>query len=112
MLICSPDDLEVGYEKVYVRDEPDIFIHVKDVCYGYKYPNGYAIGGQIIGKGSYTLRHLTHLDPETGAGKTGPEYTVGAQGVEVEFNTRDFTYKILKAYSVIDEEKYSIRKRH
>lgn len=105
VLICSPDDLVVGYERVYVREEPDAFIEVKDICYGYKYPNGYAIGGQIIGKGTYTLRHLTNLDRHTGIGKTGPEYTIGAQGVEVEFNTKDFTYKILKAYSVIDAGK-------
>jgi CO/xanthine dehydrogenase Mo-binding subunit len=102
VLMCSPEDLEVGNEMVYVRDEPDIFIHVKDVCYGYKYPSGYSIGGQIIGKGQYTLRHLTHINPETGAGKPGPEYSVGAQGVEVEFDTIDYTYKVLKAYSVID----------
>lgn len=102
VLMCSPDDLEVGNDKVYVRDEPDTFVHVKDVCYGYKYPHGYSIGGQVVGRGSYTLRHLTHIDPETGAGKPGPEYAVGAQGVEVEFDTRDYTYKVLKAYSVID----------
>ncbi|WP_332697889.1 xanthine dehydrogenase family protein molybdopterin-binding subunit [Halalkalibacter lacteus] len=102
VLMCSPDDLEVGNEMVYVRDEPDTFINVKDVCYGYKYPSGYSIGGQVIGRGSYTLRHLTHIDHETGQGKPGPEYTVGAQGVEVEFDTRDYTYRILKAYSVID----------
>ncbi len=102
VLTCSPDDLEVGYEKVYVRDEPEIFVNVKDVCYGYDYPNGNTIGGQVIGKGTYTIRHLTHLDPETGIGKSGPEWTVGAQGVEIEFDKTDYTYKILKAYSVID----------
>ncbi|WP_100401207.1 xanthine dehydrogenase family protein molybdopterin-binding subunit [Bacillus sp. FJAT-44742] len=102
VLMCSPDDLEVGNEMVYVRDEPDTFVHVKDVCLGYKYPNGYSIGGQVIGRGNYTLRHLTHLDHENGVGKPGPEYSVGAQGVEVEFDTRDFTYKIIKAYSVLD----------
>lgn len=102
VLMCSPDDLEVGNEMVYVRDEPNIFIQVKDICYGYKYPNGYSIGGQVIGRGQYMLRHLTHLDHETGVGRPGPEYTVGAQGVEVEFDTRDFTYSVLKAYSVID----------
>lgn len=102
VLLCSPDDLEVANEMVYVRDEPETFLHVKDICYGYKFQNGYGIGGQIIGKGYYKLRHLTHIDHETGVGKPGPEYTVGAQGVEVEFDTRDYTYKILKAYAVID----------
>ncbi|WP_025026510.1 xanthine dehydrogenase family protein molybdopterin-binding subunit [Caldalkalibacillus mannanilyticus] len=105
VLMCSPDDLEVGNEKVYVRDEPDTFIDVKEVCHGYKYPSGYSIGGQVIGRGHYILRHLTHIDHETGVGKPGPEYTVGAQGVEVEFDIRDYTYKILKAYSVIDAGK-------
>lgn len=102
VLMCSPDELEVGNEKVYVRDEPDIYIEVKDICYGYKYPHGYAIGGQVIGRGEYMLRHLTHIDPKTGVGRPGPEYTVAAQGTEIEFDTRDYTYKILKAYSVID----------
>lgn len=105
ILMCSPDDLEVGNEMVYVKDEPDIFIKVKDICCGYKYPNGYGIGGQVIGRGQYILRHLTHLDRETGVGRPGPEYTVGAQGIEIEFDTRDYTYKILKAYSVIDAGK-------
>ncbi|MTI55852.1 xanthine dehydrogenase family protein molybdopterin-binding subunit [Geosporobacter ferrireducens] len=102
ILMCSPDDLEVGNEMVYVRDEPDIFIKVKDICFGYKYPSGYSIGGQVIGRGQYSLRHLTHIDHETGVGRPGPEYTVGVQGVEIEFDTRDYTYKVLKAYSVID----------
>ncbi|MBM4763626.1 xanthine dehydrogenase family protein molybdopterin-binding subunit [Bacillus sp. B15-48] len=105
VLICSPDDLDVGNEKVYVRDEPDTFIQIKEICHGYKYPTGYSIGGQVIGRGTYTLRHLTHIDHETGKGKPGPEYTVGAQGVEVEFDIRDYTYKIVKAYSVIDAGK-------
>ena len=105
VLICTPDDLEVGNERVFVRDEPETFIPIKEICYGYKYPNGYSIGGQIIGHGTYTMRQLTNLDKETGIGKTGPEYTVGAQGVEIEFNSRDFTYKIINAYSVIDAGK-------
>lgn len=102
VLICSADDVEVANEAVFIRDEPETSIPVQEICYGYKYPNGYTIGGQIIGRGTYTLRQLTSLDKETGVGKTGPEYTVGAQGVEVEFNTRDFTYQMIRAYSVID----------
>ena len=102
VLTCSAEDLEVGYEKVYVRDDPSTFVYIKDVCYGYQFPNGHSIGGQIIGKGNYTIRHLTHLDSQTGKGKTGPEWTVGAQGVEIEFDTIDYTYKLLKAFSIID----------
>jgi CO/xanthine dehydrogenase Mo-binding subunit len=102
VLLCTPNDLDVAGGKVFLSDDPTNFLEIKDVAYGYKYSNGYAIGGQIIGTGNYILRHLTHLDHETGIGKLGPEWTVGAQGVEVEFDTRSYTYKIVKAYSVID----------
>lgn len=96
------EDMEVGYEKVFLRDDPDINIPVKDIGYGYTFPNGNTVGGQIIGSGTYTLRHMTRLDKETGAGKPGPEWTVGAQGVEVEMDTRTYRYRLLKAVSVID----------
>ncbi|OEF96302.1 xanthine dehydrogenase family protein molybdopterin-binding subunit [Desulfuribacillus alkaliarsenatis] len=102
VLVCAAEDLEVADGKVFIRDEPSVFCHIKDIAYGYKNPNGNAIGGQIVGRGDYILRHLTHMHHETGAGKPGPEWTVGAQGVEIEYDTRTYTYKILKAYSVID----------
>lgn len=102
VLVCSPDELEVGYGKVYVRDEPALYCKIADIAYGYKHPNGNAIGGQVMAQGNFMFRHMTHLDRGTGAGKPGPEWTVGAQGVEIEFDTRDYNYRIVKAYSVID----------
>ncbi|MDQ6597355.1 xanthine dehydrogenase family protein molybdopterin-binding subunit [Bacillus salipaludis] len=96
------EDLEVANSRVFLRDDPSIGLEFKDVGYGYKYPNGNAIGGQIIGKGNYILRHLTTIDPETGAGKPGPEWTVAAYGVEVEFDRRNFTYRLVKAATVVD----------
>ncbi|RWR05139.1 xanthine dehydrogenase family protein molybdopterin-binding subunit [Siminovitchia fortis] len=102
ILRAPAEDLEVGYEKVFLRDDPDIHIPVKDIAYGFVYPNGNTVGGQIIGSGTYTLRHMTRLDKETGAGKPGPEWTVGAQGVEIEIDTRTYRYRLLKAVSVID----------
>lgn len=95
-------DLEVGGSLVYLRYDPAIGLHLKDISYGYQYPNGNAIGGQIIGKGNIVLRHLSHLDPETGAGKPGPEWTPAAYGVEIEFDRRDYTYRLVKACTVVD----------
>ena len=99
------EDFEIGGERVYLRDEPTIGLPYKDLAYGYVYPNGNAIGGQIIGRGHFIPRHMTRINAETGTGKPGPEWTVGAMGVEVEFDTREYTYKIIKAVSVIDAGK-------
>ncbi|MBU9714072.1 xanthine dehydrogenase family protein molybdopterin-binding subunit [Evansella tamaricis] len=96
------DDLEIGNRRVFLREDPKEGLDFRDVVYGYTFPEGNAIGGQIIGRGNYILRNITYLDPETGAGNPGPEWAVGAQVVEVEFDRRDYTYKIIKAISVLD----------
>lgn len=105
ILRAPKEDFEVADSRVFLRDDPSIGLYFKDICYGYKYPNGNAIGGQIIGRGNYILRHITSLDPETGAGKPGPEWSVAAYGVEVEFDLRDYTYRLLKAAAVVDAGK-------
>lgn len=105
ILRCPPMDLEVERGKVYVKDDPSFFVDITKIVYGYKYKNGNSIGGQIIGHGSFIMRHVSTLDKDTGKGKPGPSWTVGAQAVEVEFNTMDYTYKILKAASVLDAGK-------
>lgn len=102
VLRAPKEDLEVANSRVFLRDDPSIGLHFKDIGYGYKYPNGNAIGGQIIGRGKYILRHITKLDPETGAGKPGPEWSVAAYGVEVEFDRKDYTYRLVNAATVVD----------
>ena len=37
---------------------------------------GNAIGGQIIGRGSYIMRHLAKIGPETGKGTPGPTWKI------------------------------------
>lgn len=102
VLRVPTEDLEVAYERVFLRDDPKIGLDLKEVVYGYKFPNGNSIGGQIIGRGNYILRRMTSLDPETGAGQPGPEWTVAAHAVEVEYDNRDFTYQLMKAVTVVD----------
>lgn len=105
VLQCLPTDLDVGAGNVFLKDHPDRGIAIDKIANGYKFPNGNTIGGQVIGRGSYAMRNLTLLDPETGKGNPGPEWTVGAQAVEVELNTKEYTYKIIKAATVIDAGK-------
>lgn len=97
--------LDVANQRVFLKDDPSVFVHFKDIAQGYKYPDGPAIGGEIISYGEYIMQHLVPLNPETGEGKTGPAITVGAQGVEIEYNPLDHTYRLLKAVTVIDAGK-------
>lgn len=102
VLRTSTEDLEVAFGKVFLRDDPKVSLDLKEVVYGYTFPNGHSIGGQIIGHGNYIIRRMTKLDPKTGAGQPGPEWTVAAYYVEVEYDKRDFTYKLVKAATVVD----------
>ncbi|QCJ42310.1 xanthine dehydrogenase family protein molybdopterin-binding subunit [Bacillus sp. S3] len=101
-LQCSMEDLEVGGGRVYLKPSPEYGIKIEDIALGYKYPNGHAVEGQVVGHGKYIQRHLTPMDKETGFGKPGPWWSVGTQAVEIEYDTHDFTYKILKAITVLD----------
>jgi CO/xanthine dehydrogenase Mo-binding subunit len=101
-LQCAPEDLDVGGGSVYLKANPTYGVEIKDIAMGYKFPNGHTVEGQIIGRGKYVQRHLTPMDQNTGFGKPGPWWSVGAQAIEIEFDTRDFTYTILKAVTVLD----------
>lgn len=101
-LACPPEDLEVAGGRVFLRDNPSVGLSVAEVALGYQYPKGTSIGGQVIGRGRYIARHLTGLDPETGRGEPALEWTLGAEGVEVEVNLRDGSYRVLKAACTMD----------
>jgi CO/xanthine dehydrogenase Mo-binding subunit len=105
VLGCSPIELEVGRGRVFLRDNHQIGIEISKIAFGYTLPNGSSIGTQVIGRGSYVLENLTKLDPETGKGNPGPEWTVGAAAVEVELDKKEYTYKIMKAACVVDAGK-------
>lgn len=101
-LKCSPEDLDVGNMRVFLNEDPTTYMSFKDLVYGFQYDNGNTVGGHIFGRGSFVMSRLTHLDPATGTGKAGPTWTLGAQGVEIEFDKTDFTYRFVKAATVID----------
>lgn len=102
VLRCSPEDLEVEKGKVYIKSHPQKYIDITEVIHGYKFGNGNSIGGQVIGRGSFIMKHLTGMDEDTGRGTPGPLWTLGAQAVEVEVDTRDYAYRIVSTASVID----------
>ena len=105
VLRCPPEDLDVAEERVFMRQDPSFYIAFKDLVHGYKFPNGESIEGQILGRGSYIMNNLTMLNKDSGAGTAGPSWAVGAQAVEVELDTKDFTYRLIHAVTVIDAGK-------
>ena len=102
VLKCSPEELDVGNQRVYLSEKPHIFLEFKDIVHGYKDPLGFAFGQQIIGRGTYFMTNLTVMDKETGSGKVGVSWTVGAQAVEIEYDPFRHSYRLLKAVTVID----------
>lgn len=102
VLRCPEDDLEVANDRVFIKDQDHIGLPLKDVVLGYVYENGNAIKGQVIGRGRYISRRLTDIDPETGQGQPALEWTLGAEGLEVEVDLEDFSYRVLKSVCVMD----------
>lgn len=102
VLRCAPEDIEIADGKAFLKKNPQKYLDITEIVHGYKYPNGNSIGGQVIGRGSFIMKHLTSMDKETGKGDPGPNWTVGAQAVEVELDINDYSYRILRAASVID----------
>ncbi len=102
VLRCTPEDLNVSGGRVYLADEPEIGLPLAEVALGYMFPGGNAVQGQVIGTGRYISRRLTGIDPESGAGRPALEWTMGTQGVEVELDPSDGTYRVLKAACSMD----------
>lgn len=76
---------------------------LKDIAMGYLLPNG-AIGGPVIGRGSFIPSGITGLDKDTGQGeRPAPFWTFGTQVAEVEVDTQTGEITVLKvtaAYEV------------
>lgn len=101
-LRCPEDDLDFGEERVFCKAQPKFAIGFQDLAFGLKHPGGNTVGRQIVGRGGAVFNHLTPLAPDNGKGKTGPAWTVGAQMVEVEFDRRECSYRLIRAATVMD----------
>jgi CO/xanthine dehydrogenase Mo-binding subunit len=99
---CAREDIEVAYGRVFSKMNPEQFIAFKDIVRGYKSETGESIGEPALGRGGFMLKGLSILDPQTGRGKPGPTWTLGAQAVEIEADLTTFSYRILSASTVID----------
>jgi CO/xanthine dehydrogenase Mo-binding subunit len=105
LLSYAVTDLDVAGKKVYVKESPHIYVDVSKIALGYVDQKGKVIGPEVVGRGVYVFEGITEPDKETGKGKQGPEWGIAAQAVEVEFDIRDYTYKLIRAVSVVDAGK-------
>lgn len=96
------EDLEHGQERIYVRHQPKFCLGYQDLALGVVLPDGNAVGREVVGRGSSVMPHIGPLAEDTGKGKTGHSWTVGAQGVEVEWDQKDDTYRLVNAVTVMD----------
>ncbi|HWQ57570.1 MAG TPA: molybdopterin cofactor-binding domain-containing protein, partial [Clostridia bacterium] len=95
-------EVEVANGRVYSIKNPERFIALGALVQGYQAPDGASVGEPALGRGGFMLKGLSFLNPATGKGKTGPQWTLGAQVVEVEANLKTYTYRVLTACTVID----------
>jgi len=101
-LKCIPEDIEVNNGRAFLRHDTGRYVLLKDILSGYSSPETGSLGDPVIGRGGFMLKGLSNLDPQTGKGETGPSWTVGVQAVEVELDTRNCSYKIINAWTVMD----------
>lgn len=97
---------KIIYQKgyVFVKSKPQKKLHVKDIVYGYVFPDGHAEGGPVTGYG-YFMPHIEKSDPKTGQGKCVAEWTGGCQAVVIEIDTGTGVITPLKMLTVIDAGK-------
>jgi len=96
------EQLEVGEGEVKVKGRPWMNIRLKDIVFGYVYPNGNTVGGPIIGRGYFSSSLTTHLDPTTGQGIPTIFHTFGGTAVEVELDLVTGSIEVQKAVQVFD----------
>lgn len=102
-LRVNPEDLDYGNEKIFLKSNPKFNIGFQDLAFGVKYQDsGNVVGKQVVGRGSYIMNHISKLSEDTGKGKTGQAWTTGAQAVEIELDLGEYTYRLIKAATVID----------
>lgn len=102
VLRLTKDQLEITEGFVKVKGRPWMSIALRDLIFGYVYPNGNTIGGPIIGSGHYASSLNTYLDPQTGQGIPTIFHTFGGTAVEAEVDLVTGAVEVTKAVQVFD----------
>jgi len=95
-------ELELVEGAVRAKGRPWVMLGLKDLVFGYVYPNGNTVGGPVIGKGTYTSSLNSFLDPQTGQGVPTIFHTFGGTAVDIELDLVTGTIEVIKAAQVFD----------
>ena len=95
-------ELEVAEGAVKARGRPWLMMPLKDLVFGYTYPNGNTIGGPVIGRGHQSSSLNTYLDPQTGQGVPTIFHTFGGTAVEIELDLVTGAIEVARAVQVFD----------
>jgi len=95
-------ELELSEGAVRAKGRPWLTVPLKDLVFGYVYPNGNTVGGPVIGRGHYSSSLNTYLDPQTGQGVPTIFHTFGGTAVEVELDLVTGAIEVLRAVQVFD----------
>lgn len=99
---CHVDKLVHKDGYIYHVHQKELSLPYGKLARGYAYENGNAIGGIVIGKGTYIADGLTNLDAETGEGRPALVWTFGAHGVDLEVDVETGDIHIFKIASAFD----------
>ena len=102
VLRAAKHEVALGDGDVYVKQNPHQRVAYAQMCLGYTYENGNAIGGPMIGRGKSIAQGLTNLCAETGQGKAALDWTYGAHAVEVEVDIHTGDVRILDIATCMD----------
>jgi carbon-monoxide dehydrogenase large subunit len=102
ILRIPKDQLEVFEGSVRAKGRPWVDIPLKDIVFGYVYPNGNTVGGPIIGTGYFTSSLNTYLDPQTGQGVPTIFHTFGGSAVDIELDLVTGAIEVTRAVQAFD----------
>ncbi|MBP7830857.1 MAG: xanthine dehydrogenase family protein molybdopterin-binding subunit [Kiritimatiellae bacterium] len=83
VLKCDEDMLDYDGEFVFLKSDPGIRVEVPRLIHGYITGDGITIGEVVQTTADCRLPRYSGLDPETGQGSAGVEYTFGAQACDL-----------------------------
>jgi CO/xanthine dehydrogenase Mo-binding subunit len=93
----APEDLDLADHKVFVRKDPTQSLRLRDLV-GMCASEGIALANLAMFKAPFT----DPIDPETGQGRIWPDFTFGAQAVEVAVDTETGEITVLKSVACHD----------